>query len=110
MTNRTPARPRLLLVDDEPAVRSIVERFAERHGFDTISCADGREAVALLRGDGMELALVDVLLPHVGGLEVLKALRQTVPDCRVILMSGVADLDVAVQAIQLGAMDYLAKP
>jgi DNA-binding NtrC family response regulator len=110
MTNGMAVRPRLLLVDDEPAVRRIVERFAQRHGFNTVSCADGREALDVIRGGGVALALVDVRLPHVGGLEVLKTLRQAVPDCKVVLMSGATDVDTAAQATQLGAIDYLAKP
>jgi two-component system response regulator HydG len=100
----------LLLVDDEAAVRAVISRFAERHGFEIVACADGREALDVLRTRVPDLALVDVRMPHVGGLDVLKVVRETAPHCQVILMSGFADVDTAVQAIRLGAMDYLRKP
>src|SRR4029434_5691178 len=54
--------------------------------------------------------MVDLRMPDVGGLEVLRALRESNPDCQAVLMTGYASVDTAVEAIKLGAMDYLSKP
>ena len=104
------APPVLLLVDDEPSVRAVLTRFADRHGFETIACATGREALEILETRRLDVALVDVRLPDVGGLEVLKAIRGSAAECQVILMTGATDVESSVEAIRLGAMAYLSKP
>ena len=104
------SRPILLLVDDEAAIRTVISKIGERSGFEVLACSDGRQALDLMRTRPVDLALVDVRMPYVGGIEVLKALRRTVPHCHVILMSGSAAADTIVEAIRLGAMDYLTKP
>jgi len=58
----------------------------------------------------VDLVLVDLMMPDVGGLEVIKAIRATDQSCRVVIMSGQATIDSAVEAVKLGARDYLTKP
>ncbi len=103
-------RPVLLLVDDEPAVRALVGRLGMEAGFQVVPCSGGREALSLLATRTADLAVVDVCMPDVGGLDVLKAIRTKVPSCEVILMTGFGTIDNAVEAIKLGALDYLTKP
>jgi DNA-binding NtrC family response regulator len=103
-------RPVLLLVDDDPGIRDAVGRLGERAGFEVVSCAGGREALAQLQRRPADLAMVDLRMPDVNGLEVLRAIREAVPACEVILMTGFATIDSAVEAIKLGASDYLTKP
>ena len=82
----------------------------ERAGFDVTLCADGSEALSELRQHHHDLAAVDLCMPGAGGLDVLRAIRAADLDCQVILMSGGATIDNAVDAIKLGAVDFLTKP
>jgi DNA-binding NtrC family response regulator len=102
--------PSLLVVDDDPHVIGLIRRFAERAGFDVASCAGGREALDRVARGHVDVAVVDLRMPDVGGLEVLRALRDRDPDCQAILMSGEGTIDSAVEAVKLGAIDYLTKP
>ncbi|HXH05609.1 MAG TPA: sigma-54 dependent transcriptional regulator [Vicinamibacterales bacterium] len=104
------ARPLLLVVDDEPGVLALVRRFAEAERFEVITCADGREAIALAERRAPDLVLVDLRMPEVNGLEVVRAIREADPQAHVVLMTGHASIDTAVEAIKLGAADYLTKP
>jgi DNA-binding NtrC family response regulator len=103
-------RPLLLVVDDEQGVLDVVSRFATRAGFDTVTCSGGREALARVQQQRADLVLVDLRMPDVGGLDVLRGLREADPHCQAVLMTGYATVDTAVEAIKLGAMDYLSKP
>ncbi|MBI4885721.1 MAG: sigma-54-dependent Fis family transcriptional regulator, partial [Acidobacteria bacterium] len=105
-----PVQPVLLIVDDDPGVRGMLERVGRAAGFRVDSCAGGREAVARLADWQADAALVDLKMPDVGGLEVLRAIRQAQPDCQVILMTGYATVETAIEAVKLGALDYLSKP
>ena len=102
-------RPSMLLVDDDEVVRDVVERIASEEGFDVTVCVDGDEALAAV-GRRPEFALTDLRMPGADGLQVLRTLRQRVPSCSTALMSGAATIDEAVEAIKIGAIDYLHKP
>jgi len=106
----TSQHPLLMLVDDDERILDVVARFARRAGFDVVTCAGGQEAIEELRRRPADLAMVDLRMPDVNGLDVLRAIRQTVPGCEVILMTGFAGIDSAVEAVKLGAIDYLTKP
>jgi DNA-binding NtrC family response regulator len=104
------SRPQLLVVDDEVAVLRIIERFARKAGFDVVTSASGAEALRALMRKPADLAMVDLRMPDVNGLELLRQIRASVPSCEVILMTGYAAVDSAVEAIKLGAREYLTKP
>jgi DNA-binding NtrC family response regulator len=106
----TVQRPLLVVVDDEQGILDVVGRFARRTGFDVLTCSGGREAIELLQMKRADLVMVDLRMPDVGGLDVLRAIRETDPRCQAVLMTGYASVDTAVEAIKLGAMDYLSKP
>jgi DNA-binding NtrC family response regulator len=106
----SPPRPTLLVVDDDRAIRELVRSVGERAGFDVTLCADGSEALNELRQHHYDLAAIDLCMPRTGGLDVLRAMRTADLDCQVILMSGGATIDNAVEAIKLGAVDFLTKP
>jgi two-component system, NtrC family, response regulator HydG len=103
-------RPSLVVIDDEPGILDVVSRFAHKAGFDVETCSGGRDGIALLQTRSADLVMVDLRMPDVGGLDVLRALRETDPHCQAVLMTGYAAVDTAVEAIKLGAMDYLTKP
>jgi DNA-binding NtrC family response regulator len=102
--------PVLFVVDDEQGILEVVERLARRSGFDVVACAGGMEALAELSTRHADVALVDLRMPDLGGLDVIRAIRDMDPRCQTVLMSGVATVDSAVEAIKLGASDYLSKP
>jgi DNA-binding NtrC family response regulator len=110
ITKTARPRPMLLVVDDEKGVLQIITRFAEQAGFDVVAYTTGKEALQWLADHRAHVAAVDLRLPDVGGIEVLRAIREADPDCQVILMSGDATIDSAVEAVKLGAVDYLTKP
>jgi len=106
----TPETPVLLVVDDEPGILSLIGRFASKIGFEVTAAHSGREALQKLHSAKAAVALVDLRMPDVDGLEVLRGIRAADPNCQVILMTGHASIDTAIEAIKLGAMDYLSKP
>lgn len=105
-----PPKPLLLVVDDEASVLDLIRRVAESEGFDVQTCHDGREALRLADEHQPTLILVDLRMPKVGGLEVVRALRDRDSKSLIVLMSGYASIDSAVEAVKLGASDYLTKP
>ena len=106
----TPEKPVLLVVDDEPGILKLIDRFAGKIGFEVTAAHSGREALQKLQSEKAAVALVDLRMPDVDGLEVLRGIRAASPSCQVILMTGHASIDTAIEAIKLGAMDYLSKP
>src|SRR5688572_23002982 len=106
----TPRQPTLLVVDDEPSMRSLLQRFAQNEGFEVVAAGDGCQTLAWLRPGLADVAIVDLRMPQVDGLEVLAAIRAADPGCQVILMTGDLTVDTAVQAVKAGALDYLSKP
>jgi DNA-binding NtrC family response regulator len=106
----TGQQPMLIVVDDEQGILDVVSRFGRRAGFDVMACSGGHEAISLLRTRHADVALVDLRMPDIGGLDVIRAIRDIDPRCQTVLMTGYATVDTAVEAIKLGAMDYLSKP
>jgi two-component system, NtrC family, response regulator HydG len=101
---------RLLVIDDEPDVLAIVDQFAQRFGFTVVVRTDGRAAVADLRVIKPDVVIVDLMMPEINGLDVLRAIRDIDPTCQIILMTGQPSVDTAIDAVKLGALDYISKP
>ena len=100
----------LLAIDDEPDVLAIVVQFAQRYGFTVVTRTDARAALAELRGLKPDAVLVDLMMPDINGLDVLRAIRDIHPTCQIILMTGQPSVDTAIEAVKLGALDYISKP
>jgi DNA-binding NtrC family response regulator len=103
-------KPLVVVIDDEQGILDVVGRLARRAGYDAMTYSNGRDAIAELRTRRADLVLVDLRMPEVGGLDVLRAIREIDPRCQAVLMTGFASVDTAVEAIKLGATDYLSKP
>jgi response regulator RpfG family c-di-GMP phosphodiesterase len=108
--NADAAPTRCLVVDDEPRLRQVLVRLMTRDGFDCTDAANGTEAVAALERAPVALVMSDLRMPGMDGVELLRTVRERWPDTAVVLITAVADVDVAVQCLALGAMDYLTKP
>jgi len=100
----------LLVVDDDPEFReTLVKRFS--HGdFQVQAAASGEEALGLAARRNFDVAVFDMRMPGMDGLELLKSFKDSHPDCEVILLTGQATIETAVEAMKLGAYDYLQKP
>ncbi|RMF76074.1 MAG: sigma-54-dependent Fis family transcriptional regulator [Acidobacteria bacterium] len=101
---------RVLIVDDEPGVRSALARTLRSEGFDTVEARDGVEAVSRLRRGGIDAVLLDLTMPRLGGLEVLDALAEEQGAPPALVLTAHASLDNAVEALRRGAVDFLEKP
>lgn len=100
---------KILLVDDDPAILVALSRFLTSQGYAVAAAATGQEALATLQKENIPLAILDLMLPDFSGLDLLAHVRQNSPDTEVILFTGLGALDSAVQALRLGAYDYLVK-
>lgn len=103
-------QPWLLLVDDDRQIRQLLREVGEREGFEILEAADGDAAIAAMRRRHIDLVLLDLQMPRVNGLDVLRAARASGMSSRIALMSGAATADQAVEAIKLGASEYFSKP
>ncbi len=100
----------LLIVDDDDEFRQIlVSRFL-RHGFRVRDAADAEEAMSLAESREFDVAVFDMMMPGVSGLQLLEQFKRTHVDCEVIMLTGQGTIQTAVEAMKLGAYDYLTKP
>jgi DNA-binding NtrC family response regulator len=99
-----------LVVDDEAVVRSGIRRALENRGVMTRTAADGHEAMEVLKADHFELVLLDIRMPDVDGITLLKRICASYPGVDVIMITGYPTIDSAVHCIKHGAIDYLVKP
>ncbi len=100
----------VLIVDDEERIRISLSGMLSDEGFSTQVCAAGEECLRLLDENSFDLVILDVMLPGRDGLDILREIRGKHADVRVIMMSGQADLAMAVEATKLGAVDFFEKP
>ncbi len=102
--------PRLLVVDDEPSVRDFLRDFFSVRGYEVIEAATAEEALRLLRELRPHLMLLDIMLPDMSGLTVLRETKKLDPAVGVIMLTGLLDEAIGRQTLQAGAFDYITKP
>jgi len=102
-------RRRILVIDDQPSELKMVKMILEGADYDVVCVHRGREGVELINNSTFDLALIDVIMPDMGGMMVLGEIKKTNPHLPVVMMTGYASVSMAVQAIKLGALDYLQK-
>jgi DNA-binding NtrC family response regulator len=100
----------VLIVDDEPLIRDTLAEFFAQEGFEVTGCGDGEKALALARERRFDIALCDVQLPGIDGIELLERLLKISPQTFVLLITAYATVENAIEAFQRGAHDYLMKP
>ncbi|ROH88295.1 sigma-54-dependent Fis family transcriptional regulator [Pseudomethylobacillus aquaticus] len=101
---------RILAVDDEPSMRRLLEIGLRQAGYQPLLAANGREALDLLRQQGADLIVSDLHMPGMGGLDLLRALRNDSNDIPVIIVTAQGEIGTAVDAMKLGASDYILRP
>jgi DNA-binding NtrC family response regulator len=108
--NPRPSPRRILVVDDEPLIRATLAEYLTGEGFAVTACASGEDALAEAGRTPYDVALCDVQLPGIDGIEVLEQLLRISPETFVLLITAYATVESAVEAFQRGAHDYLMKP
>jgi DNA-binding response OmpR family regulator len=101
---------RILVIDDEATLRRTLTRILEKAGCQVETAEDGRQALIFLGGSEFDLVFLDIHLPHIDGIEVLREVRQQNQSLPVVLLTGYGTMQSAVEALRLGATDYLLKP
>jgi DNA-binding NtrC family response regulator len=104
------AKPRILVVDDEPVVRESLNDWFAQDGYPIDMAASGREALQKLQESSWDILLTDVKMPGMDGLELQQKAKEIDPDITIIIMTAYASVDSAMQAIKEGAYDYVTKP
>jgi two-component system nitrogen regulation response regulator NtrX len=102
--------PSILIIDDEQGIRSVLRDVLVDEGYEVLLAEDGLRGLSLLETNPVDLVILDVWLPNMGGIDVLKKLKADFPDVEAIIISGHANIDLAVNAVKIGAFDFLEKP
>lgn len=102
--------PRILVVDDEEIVGESCKRILEEEGYEVETALSGEEAFRKMKESPYDIVLTDLKMPGIDGMEVLKTIRKDYPDTIVIMITGFATVETAVESMKLGAFDYIPKP
>ncbi len=103
-------KSRILIVDDDPAFGLMLGTFLEKNGYQALKVQTGKDCIRELANHEFSLVLTDLRLPDITGIEVLKHIKRHNPKMPVVLMTGYGEIKTAVQAIKLGAYEYVSKP
>lgn len=101
---------RILIVDDEEIVIRSCKRILDGDEFQVEAVQDGREALLRIEDKAYDVVILDIMMPNIDGLEVLRRVKETHPSVDIVMITGLSQIDTAVQAMKLGAFDYLSKP
>lgn len=101
---------KILIVDDEPFICENLQRILQEEQYDTVIAQEGERALDILENELIDLVFLDLNLPDLPGLEVLKRVKEEDPDLLVIIITGFASVESAVEALKMGAYDYIKKP
>jgi len=101
---------RVLIVDDEPDAVELLQEFLTGKGYEVITAPNGEEAIRRVKADRPHLILLDVRMPGMSGLDVLRQVRQIDQEVGVIMVTAVNEEETGRQALALGAFDYIVKP
>jgi DNA-binding response OmpR family regulator len=104
------AKHTILVVDDEEALREVVCQELAKSGYEVEAVEDGDIAIEILRKKNFELVLLDIKMPRLNGIEVLKFIQNEIPDTKVIMLTALNDLQHALEAKHYGAIDFITKP
>ncbi|MCF8126924.1 MAG: response regulator, partial [Deltaproteobacteria bacterium] len=101
---------RILAIDDEKNIRLLISNEFSLEGFEVVTAASGEEGLALFQSRKFDVVLLDIKLPKLSGIEILRRMKQISRATEIIMITGYGDIRSAVEAIKLGAGDYVTKP
>ena len=116
MTEDSPAKPaatgsKVLIVEDQAVINHMLSGLLEQSGYNVVGIAeDGIEAVKMFNQERPNLVLMDIYLPHLDGLDAMRAIYKIDPEAKIVIISSESDQDVISRAMKLGAIDYIVKP
>ncbi len=110
MNPKKTKKVRIFIIDDEESIRDSCTQVLTKDGYEVQTSSDGREAVNILNKSGFDVILLDLKLPGIPGINILKKIIKSTPEVPVIIITGFASIESAVNTIKQGAFDYLAKP
>lgn len=100
----------ILVIDDEQLVRWSIEKLLSKEGHDVISVGTGAEGIMKIKEDVPDIVLLDMKLPDINGIEVLRTIKRDISDLPVVMITAYGSIDSAIDAIKTGAFDYIVKP
>ena len=103
-------KAKVLVVDDDKIVLRAASEILSREGYQVLAIDDAVEGLAACKDPTIDVACLDIKMPNLSGMDLLKAFKQTRPDVEVIMMTAYATVETAVEAVKAGAYDYLTKP
>ncbi|MFX3624409.1 MAG: response regulator [Ectobacillus sp.] len=101
---------KILIVDDQYRIRILLNEVFQKEGYKTYQAANGFQAIDIVKKDKPDLVILDMKIPGMDGIEILKRLKEIEPDIKVILMTAYGELDMIQEAKDLGALMHFAKP
>ncbi len=101
---------KILVIDDEAIVRKSCERTLIPEGYDVRVATSGKEGIELMEKEAFSLVLLDLKMPDMDGIDVLNKINTTWPDIKVVMITGYSTVETAVQALRLGAYNFIEKP
>ena len=104
------SKARILAVDDQRYFRELIEGLLDDEGYEVQTCASGEEALHVLEREDFDVILTDLVMPGIDGAELVQRVKERRPEQAVVMVTGVVDVETAVQAMKLGATDYILKP
>ena len=103
-------KEKILIVDDQFGIRILLNEVFQKEGYQTFQAANGIQALDILKNQDPDLVLLDMKIPGMDGIEILKRMKVIEPDIRVIIMTAYGELDMIQEAKNLGAITHFAKP
>jgi DNA-binding response OmpR family regulator len=103
-------KAKIMIVDDEEAVRQSLEDILQLEGYEVTSAASGDAALDIMQEQNFDLVLLDLKMPGLDGLDVMKTIRKNSPETKIVLLTGHGSMESAIEALRQGAHDYLLKP
>src|SRR4030042_1645906 len=102
--------PKILVIDDEMIVCESCKRILEEDGYEVETALSAKDAFAKMRENPFDIVITDLKMPEIDGMEVLRIIHKDYPDTIVIMITGFSTVETAVEAMKLGAFDYIPKP
>jgi len=109
-TKNNMSKEKILIVDDEKSIRDFLEIMLKKEGYRVSSASGGEDAMRLFNNSSYDLVISDVRMKGMGGVELLKNIKETSPETIVLIVTAYASVDTAIDAMKAGAYDYLTKP
>ncbi|HMD13753.1 MAG TPA: response regulator [Bacteroidota bacterium] len=103
-------KARILIVDDEDDLRTLLRHILTAQGYQVTAASDGEEAIELIKQQKFDVALLDIQMPNINGIQVLKYIKEHSPQTQSVMLTGYADLKHAMEAKEFGARDFIGKP